>query len=165
LIHRFPMHKIGGTEGGGGSAHHGEREGAVDWSEVRRSKYLASSSARRRCGEASAGRAAARGGRQLNNRVVDALGHLPRLLHQATAGVDGDIAHSLARLQLPCGSGRDSAAPAAKGCSAPRVAALVSPLLSLPLLLLLFSGSWWWRRIRMGIRETGWGSVFVGRPS
>jgi hypothetical protein len=125
LIHRFIVHKIGGTEEG--SAHHGEREGAVDWSEVRHSKYLASSSARRRCGEASAGRAASRGGQQLDNRVVDALGHLPRLLHQATAGVDGDIAHSLARLQFPCGSGRDSAASTAKGGSAPRVVALVSP--------------------------------------
>jgi hypothetical protein len=36
LIHRFPVHKIGGTEEG--SAHHGEREGAIDWSEVRRSR-------------------------------------------------------------------------------------------------------------------------------
>jgi hypothetical protein len=117
-------------------------------------------------------------------RVADALGHLPRLLHQATAGVDGDNAHSLARLQLPCGSGllpppflllppsssqrptapggsphgssgRDFAAPAAKGYSAPRVAALVFPLLSLPPLLLLFSDSWWWRGF-------GWGS---GRPA
>jgi hypothetical protein len=67
-----------------------------------------------------------------------------------TRRVTGDIAHSLTRLQLPCGSERDSARPAAKGCSAHRAAALVSPLLSLPLLLLLFSGSWWWRRIRIG---------------
>jgi hypothetical protein len=155
LIHRFPVHKIGGTEEG--SAHHGEREGAVDWSEVRRSKYLASSSARRRCGEASAGRAAARGGRQLDNRVVDALGHLPRLLHQATAGVDGDIAHSLARLQLPCGSGRDSAASAAKWCSTPRVAVLVSPP---PLFLSLFFSSS--SLVHGGGGGLGWGS---GRPA
>jgi hypothetical protein len=55
------------------------------------------------------------------------------------------------------GSGRDFAAPAAKEFSAPRVAALVSPLFSLPLLLLLFSGSRWWRWVWMGRREAGWG--------
>jgi hypothetical protein len=31
------------------------------------------------------------------------------------------------------------------------------PLLSLPLLLLLFSGSRWWRWVWMGRREAGWG--------
>jgi hypothetical protein len=41
----------------------------------------------------------------------------------------------------------------------PGVAARSSPLLSLPPLL-LFSDSWWWRWIWMGIRETGWGLGF-----
>jgi hypothetical protein len=62
------------------------------------------------------------------------------------------------------GSGRDLAAPAAKGGSAPRVAALVSPLLSLPLLLLLLSGSWWWQRIWMGSGRPARDWAFKRRP-
>jgi hypothetical protein len=62
------------------------------------------------------------------------------------------------------GSGRDLAALAAKGGSAPRVAALVSPLLSLPLLLLLLSGSWWWQRIWMGSGRPARDWAFKRRP-
>jgi hypothetical protein len=98
--------------------------------------------------------------------------------------VDGDDAHSPARLQLPGGFGllppflyspfpffftaTDSLGwqssrrfrDGLRSTDGKRVLGAWGggpglPPFSLPLLLLLFSDSWWWRWIWMGIRETG----------